>query len=277
MLGARKPLPHRSPLRMNKSTAWLFMVAARDDPVLASWAAVCHGHPAVSMSEVSPYDAVDAYQTLFNHGIVSSAEYDNTDLKKTFFLGHPTMADVQHVLDQVRILCPGREPVEFETENNMSNEGSFFQKNNALAPRKSNGSNGGISAPRRHDPLGDAFSPKREVIPQGRGDSLGLEAFAKATPSQIDRGMGGLACQDPNENKSDRITVGSSSYQPDVFCGRCGERVHMTDAGAQILPEDGDPSTGGTLLVAVFEGKCHNCSLVIHQSVAEDSVPHERF
>lgn len=263
---------------MNTTTAWRFMVAACDDPVLASWASVCHEYHLVSATEISPYEAWEAYQDLFNHGIVTPAEYDAADVKKTFFSGHPETADIQDVLERIKFLCPGHEPT--NTEISMSSKSSFFQNANSIATRDKAPSRG-LPAPQRPEPLGgafapkrEAFEPKREVMPQPKRDlGGGLEAFARLSESP--RSKSGLACQDPTPMGSG-VLVGGRSYLPDIRCGRqgCGAQIQMNELGTEILPEDGDPSTA-SLLVAVFEGKCHSCGIVHHCSVAEDTQPDE--
>jgi hypothetical protein len=246
---------------MNISTAWRFMVAARDNPVLAAWASVCDGFCPAVASDISPYDAWDAYQYLFNHGFVSAAQFDNTDVKLLFFSGHPSTCEIQEVLERSRFLCPEHEPT--PTEKPMANENPFFSNSNALATRGKPKSGNGLSEARRSESLGNPFSPKREVMPQSRqGESLGMEAFAPKTVAA----PSGLDCQRPDD-----VALTRALGQPRIHCAKCGTEVSISeDGGQRKVPGDGEY---GPLLLTVFYGQC--CDLVYHCSVANDPHPDE--
>lgn len=240
---------------MNKAIAWRFIVAARDDPVLAAWASVCDGYCPAVAADISPYDAWDAYQYLFNYGFVSAAQFDRTDIKKRFFSGHPSTYEIQEVLERARFLCPEHEPTPMETA--MANENPFFSDDTSIATRKSHSSGNGLAAKPRSQSLGNPFSTKQEVIPQRQDEGLGLEAFAPRKEEV------GLECQ-----RDVGMTTQRALGQPRVYCGDCEAEVNMREDGGQRIPGDDEY---GELSLTVFCGEC--CDKVFHISVAKDSHP----
>jgi hypothetical protein len=242
---------------MNVATAWRFLVAAQDDPVLAAWASVCDGHCPAVASDISPYDAWDAFGYLFNHGLVSGPDYDNTDTKKVFFSGSPPISEIQGVLERARFL-----PEDLQEKEQPMSDNSFFQKKNSLAPRGNNGDRG-LSARRQSSSIGEAFSPRQEVMPHHNGGG-GLEAFAQTSPSSLQQG-GPLACQDSEPGLHAEVC------KPRIHCGECGHELNVkVDHREQDIPGDGDR---GPLELIIYFCKCDDCNWVYHSTGSKDPHP----
>jgi len=244
---------------MNIQNAWRFIVAAQDDPVLAAWASVCDGHCPAMASDISPYDAWDAYQYLFNHGFVSSADFDRTDINKQFFNNPPEPYEIREVLDRAKLISPDFKPGERPPP--MS-DNPFFQKGNSIA-RKAEQPNG-LAERRTGGALGEAFAPRREAI-AGPVDPLPNSMFDSPGP----RNAGSLQCQDPMGMS--RST--GNGYVTNCLKPRCGAEMTMYEIN--LPPEDELPGDGdfSSILVATLEGRCDNCGTTAHTILSHSPDP----
>lgn len=256
---------------INYQEALHLLVASRDDPVTAAWAAVCHEYKVSARSEVSPYDAWEAYQDLFTLGAISSATFDNTDVKREFFSGRrPSYGAIQDALDNLLIIPrpePGMEP--------MAKLGSPFESKTALAPRQETQQ---IS--------------RRNTIPLSGTTQLGASQLTPTSlaprqeiapaPSGIPTQMAGsrLTMNTLGPNIHDRPDLAPSEIEaltPVMYCS-CGEQLTLKNDGGQVLDEDDMPQGNIRIIDAIFSAECPNqrCNKVWHCSVGE-AVPADGF
>ena len=60
---------------MNLAKAINLMVAARDDAILAAWVYMITDQAVHAVTDLSPYDAWDAYQRLYDLGLVEATAF----------------------------------------------------------------------------------------------------------------------------------------------------------------------------------------------------------
>ena len=258
---------------MNHAHALRLIVAAEDDAVLAAWAAVVLEHRMPAHSEISPYDAWEAYQEFFALGAILGDDYDATDIKRAFFSGGcPPTSQIQDVLHNVLFLCPEHEPEESMSKSNPFNnpgESALSARNDrqSIAPSRSAtplpggmttgaplpGGNGGGA------PLVTPFSREREIMPANKTPDLGLHHRERRN----------LPCADPGGGE-DRI-------RPTVFCGECGEKLDLKLDGSQGLGPDDQPGGNVSVMEAVWYQKCETCQITYHCSVGRAIGPHEAY
>lgn len=246
---------------MNRTDALRILIAAQDDPVLASWAAVAHEHKAIG-SDVSPYECWEAFQQLYDYGLISPDQFNGTDPSLAFFSGRrASTGDVQRVLTNLKILP------ETEQEYSMTRTklGNPFADDNALVARDSggtalNGRNGnGHALPVHHNhEIGNPFAMQNETLPREKR-SLELEPFAP--------GPATLPCRDPSpqRNLGGRANTGLE-LNLQIFC--CGQELQMDvdDMTGAEGPDDNIPGGQVVVLSRVLHGQCRKCGLTHHHS-----------
>jgi len=230
---------------MNEASACRLLVAAGDDPVLAAWVSVIHENRMPAHTEVTPYDHLEAFQSLFAYGYLSSREYNSVNEKKTFFSGRtPLSSDVQGVLDNLHTLPVGEQG--FET---MKKQGfDAFRNQSAIAPARQQ--NGLAPAPSRvqlnqsaQQSVIQAFAPRAPVgIMQQNSVQIPSPAMGNI-PSQPQ----GLQCSTPDP-------MMMTSLNAQLTC--CGVPVQLRDVG-------GDSHEGGVgeqpFIEYAFDASCDMC------------------
>jgi len=230
---------------MRQAQAQRILVAAQDNAVLAAWASVVYDFNLPSTVEVSPYDAWEAYQELFDKGLVSSDAFDRTDVKQRFFTKQPDPHEIQEVLDKLPLLN-AEEP---QMPKMPANPFALTKPTAAeVAPHK--------AAPSK------AMSPfAREVMPASKQPSALVNPMGnRAITSPVQ--MTGLPCTTPSEN----------TLRPKMQCGRCGRHLDLVvdDAHAEVAKSDPTGSAG--LLEVVWYSECKPCSLVYYCSVGQSDI-----
>ena len=252
---------------MNTSTALRLLEAARDDVVLASWAAVFDEHRMSPECDVSPYDCWEVLQGFVSSGVISGDDYNNVNLKASFFNGtRPTTNQIQEVLGRLKALRahPTNSP-----ESTMSSAKpplSAFSNGTALTPpdrfqEVESRTRGLTERPRPSALAPSAQRPALANPLQSRQDSLArgpsMRAMAPAARAEIPSSRApspsGMPCR-----KIDASTyrgVGDFTYVG--MC--CGHEMVSEDLGAEedfdIEPDDG----GGMLHEFMFRQACPNC------------------
>lgn len=250
---------------MNKSDALRILIAAEDDPVLASWAAVAHEHKHVGDSDISPYEFWEAFQKMFDYGLISPDQFNRTDPRQAFFSGKRfSDGAIQRVLHNLKLL-PERSQQEPVTMSS-SKIGNPFGNDNALVARGStaiNGRNGhGPPLPAARQSLEiDSPLATRDALADRR--SLDLAAFSPQVPSQIN----GLPCHDPAPPKR-RLGQGSDLGRFGVTCV-CGDPISMDidDMIGAEGPDDAIPGGQVAILARVMHGTCRRCGITCHASI----------
>lgn len=250
---------------MTKIEALRLLIAASDDPVLAAWAAVIHEHKMPPDCDVSPYDYLEAYQTFFSHGLITSVQYDNTDTSRIFFSGRrPPAREVQRVLDNLRIL-PEHQPLEPPRMKTKLPENPFASSTTLTARDSGSLVNGGRAAaelPARQAAAAlNPFSNSREVLPKNK-EAISLGDL----PSRAVQRIG---------PKDEQIAqIGEHAIEADVRC--CGRRLEMVVDGGQVIGPDDMPGGQVSVIDAVFHGRCAECQTVWHCSAGK-TIPQEAF
>jgi len=253
---------------MNLSQAQRLMVAAKDDAVLAAWSAVVLEYRSPAQCDISPYEAWDAYQGFLMHGLITSAEYDRTDLKACFFSGQrPSTGAIQEVITNLKFLCPDHDK---RTEPQMPKLGNPFSNKEAIATRERGALSEapvvpGIAGQRSSAPL-QPFSNNREAIPGPR-----QPAMPAITPNTLaDRGAPRLRLDNPHRKVLDQ------DIQPIIFCGKCEMEVELSLDGGDNLGPDDHPGGNVSVIDRIFYGKCHGCQTVFHCSAGR-RIPQDSF
>ena len=241
-------------------------MAARDDPVLAAWAKVVHEYRAGAHVEVSPYEHWAAFQEFFCCGLLSPIEFDNTDVKQVFFSGRrPQTADVQSVLDNLKLLCPEHDlPLE-EPMSKAKAPTNAFSNSSAIATRSA-GPSGLAAAPNRHELRSRrspndlaAFKPEREVMPAPRQPPA-VAAFGGEAPRPM--------AAPPTAAVDSRMYVGDLELNGHIVC--CGHPLQIIDDGGDIIPpEDMPQGEDFSLLEYMFHCECPNCGSQYHCTVGK--------
>lgn len=254
---------------MTKTTALRFIVAAKDNAVLAAWACVVHEYRLPADAEISPYDAWEAYQEFFSLGLVTSTAYDSTDIKREFFTKRPPSCDLQEVLSQLLFLCPEHQPEESMKPKIPSNPFADGNGNGAALTTRDKGSlapsNGGSPLPANSTSA--PLSPfSRETLPQKKDHAFGMSLPVQTgSPAAISSGLPCTRNDDGNE------------LRPEIFCGRCGERLDIREDGSQGIMPDDLPEGNVSILEAIWYSECFSCGLVYHCSVGRIDIPHEAY
>jgi hypothetical protein len=251
---------------MSKRDLERFLVAARDDPVLAAWTKVVHEYRAEAHAEVSPYEHWEAFQEFFCCGLLSPIEFDSTDVKQTFFSGrNPRPADVQCVLDNLKLLCPEHDlPLE-EPMSRAKPPTSAFSNQSAIATRSA-GPTGLAAAPSKHELRsrrsgGDlaAFQPRREVMAEPRSPAM-VSPFGDESPRPM--------AAPPPTTLDSKMYVGDMELNGHIVC--CGHPLQMVDDGGDIIPpEDMPQGEDFSLLEYMFHCECPNCGSIYHCTVGK--------
>jgi hypothetical protein len=241
---------------MNEHEARQLMIAADDDPMLAAWAAVSFEHGVVCVSDTSPYEAWEAFQGLYNHDLISSDDYNQGE--HLFFNKIPRTEDIQDVLSRI-------DPHQYSKEPTMSNNNfNPFATDNSIA--------------RRTEPKGNSQIQSRssKALDNPFASSAPAPAIARRPPEGeisgdfFDQHMnGGLPCHDPTPNNNISTSIDGQLYTPDVRC--CRIPVSMTEV--ERVGSDGGNNIGSQLTLAVFEGVCHECGFIHHNSVGRMADP----
>lgn len=242
---------------MKAAIALRMLIAAGDDPILAAWASVIYEHRMPANSEVSPYDHLEAFQSIFTYGFISSCEYNDVDEKKTFFSGRtPRSSDVETVLTNLKLI-PGMEESmsDPKTINAFKDKSALttLKPNRELAGREPRG-----LGQRKQVPAGiQAFSPTREVFPQSRQPQQ-IEAFKGNT--ELQKGPSyPLGCTSPDPMMSTGLT-------PEVKC--CGYQIELTDEGGDMYDEQLE-NDENPFVEFTFHGTCSHCDSRYHFAVAK--------
>ena len=238
---------------MNEREAQQLMIAADHDPVLAAWAAVSFEHGVVCVSDTSPYEAWDAYQGLYNYGLVSSDDFN--EIEHRFFNQTPRTEDIQDALSRI-------DPHQSK-EKQMSNNDSFnpFATDHSISKRSEPRGGSQIQS-RSNQALDNPFATNAPAITsRPREGELAVDFFEQP--------KGGLPCQDIQPNDSISTSIDGQTYTPDVRC--CRIPVSMTEV--ERVGSDGGNNIGSQLTLAVFEGVCRECGFIHHNSVGRMADP----
>ncbi len=248
---------------MNKSDALRIFIAAQDDPVLASWAAVAHEYKLTPLCDVSPYEYWEAFQEFFSHGLVTPAQYDGIDARQVFFSGRrPPAQDVQRVLDNLHKL-PERQFQEPSMTKTKLPENPFASNGTSLVPKEGNGlanghRNGHALPARQASPGLNPFSTQHEALPREKSH-IPMEAFGSGTA---------LPCRDSGRPDKQALRE-MGEVQLQVWC--CGEELEMEVADMQADGPDSIPGGQLTVIDRVLHGTCKRCNREHHHSVGEVS------
>ena len=248
---------------MEFTDARRLMVAADENPVLAAWAAVFYQHGVVCITDSYPYEAWEAYQCLYNHDLVTVAEF-NYYTERSFLKQAPSAGDIQDVISRFDETCNEHHYQEIQ----MSNNSNPFADDTSIAPRRKEQGveRRHLSGANRRQELSNPFSEERSIAPsRPRGGELAQDIFAPP-----DHQSTGLACHNDG-NQSPVTTLNGEGYQPDVRCGKCHQQVAMVEV--EFLGSDGNGNLDSELVLAVFEGVCVNCGFIHHQSVGRQADP----
>lgn len=89
---------------MDQSTAARCLIASQDDPRLAAWVFLINEFKLPPEADVAAGDHWQAYEGLFNHGLVSAAQYDRDGAYGELVGYRPAPGDVQSALANLAIL-----------------------------------------------------------------------------------------------------------------------------------------------------------------------------
>jgi hypothetical protein len=245
---------------MNLAKAINLLVAAKEDPVLAAWAFMLVELKATPGPDgVSPYDAWDAYQQLYDLGLIDHSAFHRTDPERAFFArsAQPAWGAVESVLHAFHAISHEEPPV-------MSKIGNPFEQSEAIVTRDAARAPA-IPAPRSSAPLSPFGG--QAAAPLGNPFSTSVRPI-EAPASNPFGGLGatmpaktGLPCNSPNGSTS------SQFYEPEVYC--CRKRVEMANDGGQVIGPDDLPGNQVSVVDAIFHGICPECNAVLHMSVGK--------
>lgn len=256
-----------NPLARVALERWL--VAAKDDAILAAWAKVIDDYKVGSYCVVPPHEHWESYQEFFNEGLITSVLFDNTDVKRVFFSGDiPWQGDVQSVLDNIKLLCPEHSPE--EPMNKAKPPMAAFSNSSSIQTRQAPG--GLANAPSRNElrtrraPSGlSAFqAPQHQAIAPSQQPG-GLQAFAPRPATR------GLECTSVDAG----IYVGGMQLNGHIVC--CGQPLQTIEEGGDIIsPEDMPHAEDFALMEYMFHAECGNCNSVYHVSAGKP-IPRDEY
>lgn len=229
---------------MRQAAARRLLIAAKDDPVLAAWAYVIHEHKAQAAADVSPYEAWEAFQHLFDVGVISTRDYNHNE--GSFFRSVPSPGEIESTLMNLRIL-----PEPDALEEAM--KGPLFgkpQQSKALTKREV------PTTLTQHVPLQAPPSP----APLGRPATLQPLSIQGAKAPLPALGGSALRC------RSD----GSIQLEPEMKCPRlgCDAILPVIDLGPPGIAESEIASMSEPgevqLYASMTEVACPECGLVQH-------------
>lgn len=117
---------------MNSGAALRFLVAARDDPKLAAWAAVLHEYKLPIDTDVAPGDHWESFEALFVHDAIEVGLFNDVTYKE--LVGYrPCPAALQETLENLRILPEGAQG-DFMTRVNRDNALALRQQDELAIP-----------------------------------------------------------------------------------------------------------------------------------------------
>lgn len=250
---------------MNSVDARRFMLAAKDDAILAAWTSVFHEHRMITAFQASPYEAWDAYQDLYNYDLVTAEEF-NCASWRSFSSSQPPISEIQNALDNLEFLCPEQHLKEIAMKNNTN---PFATTENSLATREERKPSPAPLAGRQAGALSNPFAASNEIAaPPRRGGELGLGAFGGAPSTPI---ATGLACQSPAEMPAVECDG------PEMWCsgpfGAPHPRTQILLVEDKPHGMDGEPEISGELLMTIFSGTCESCGLIYHTSASRMADP----
>lgn len=242
---------------MGKMMLERFLVAAEDDPVLASWAKVAHDYKVGSHVDVPPDEHWEAYQELFMEGLVSPELFDSVDVKKTFFSGKiPPQGDVYGVLSRIRLLCPDH--YQEEPMNKDKPMMSAFSQN-SIATRRDTGNSMARATPRRapsRPPGGLTAFKGQSAIAQGEARPAGLQPFRQ--PEQPVRTA--LECSSPVDAG---MYVGGMELNGHMVCH--GKPLQSVEEGGDIIsPDEMLGNEDYAIVEYMFHAECQTCDAIYH-------------
>lgn len=231
------------------------MSAADHNPVLASWALVYHSHDMIVANDVSPYDAWEAFQDLYNYDLVSSRQY-NRAVEVFSSLG-PSNSEIQRVLSRVDFSCTINEQKDQDMSTKLGNP--FSDESNAIVSKSNQRA---VSLPpRQSTALGNPFSTGTQNLPEVRRNRASGDLFGSPE-------VNGLSCQDPMMG-----TLTEDEFPFELACTGLRERRHQPELlvmeRIQRMDYDGDEQTNPELTLDVFQGTCPKCDLIHHNSVGQ--------
>jgi len=246
---------------MNLAKAINLLVAAKEDPVLAAWAFMLVELEATPGQDgVSPYDAWDAYQQLYDLGLIDPSTFHRTDPERAFFArsAQPVWGAVESVLHAFHSINHDlKEPP-------MSKSiGNPFEQSEAIVTRETRAP--AVPAARSSAPL----SPFGGAAPAPLGNPFSTAVRPiEAPPSNPFGGLGapiqpkaGLPCNDPNGSLAGRFV------EPDMYC--CRQKLEMANDGGQVIGPDDLPGNQVSVVDAIFHGVCPHCQTVWHVSAGQ--------
>lgn len=156
---------------MRAQEARRVLIAAQDDPVVAAWTWVLHEHKVAAPTEVSPYEAWDAFQALHDAGVVPTDIFDAQ--QGSFFNRRPPQGQLESALTNLRIL-PEVDALEDTTVKDL------FKKpkdNNSL--EKTTPQTSTLGSPLRKGTLGPPISRPMVSSPSFRPPGVSAPAAQK--------------------------------------------------------------------------------------------------
>lgn len=252
---------------MNLAKAINLMVAARDDAILAAWVYMITDQAVHAVTDLSPYDAWDAYQRLYDLGLVEATAFHRTDPERAFFAhaATPSWSAIQGVISRYDTNLKEPPPMSKPRVTNP-----FATPDTALATSREErapalpSSRGamplspfGTAAPPSLNPFGAsaALPPDGMVAARRLRNDVGPMFVPAGSPGDPNA----LPCRDPM-GRSDQAWI-----IPEVYC--CKQRLQMAGDGAERVGPDDLPGGAVSVIDAIFHAHCPHCGSVWHLSV----------
>jgi hypothetical protein len=162
---------------VNRTLAELYLAAARNDPFLASFIRVLDEHQMGHRTEVAPHDWEEAFEQLFNLGLIPCDQFNRIDFKHAFRSSTPPVRDVEAALAELARLREAQD----RKENPMSGFDGFDKKD--FLTLRPGPDSGFLEKPDGHDALESSVPlPSEFLAPRGnRAAPLGSPAPLEPT------------------------------------------------------------------------------------------------
>lgn len=253
----------RRRIHLNTSAALRLLAAAKDDAVLAAWAAVFDEHKMAPECDVSPYDCWEVLQEFLSSGVLSPFEYNSVNLKASFFNGsRPSTGQIQEVLGRLQYLR-SNQPLEKEfSVSSAKPPMAAFSNESALSTRSELSpapQHSALRAPRSNPGL-EAFQPSREIsAPNSRHIAMPGKMAAFGEPEV----RPSLPCRKVDAD----LYRGVGDFNVQMFC--CNQEMIIQDL-SEDEPYEGELEDGteGVLHEFLFHCYCQSCGKRFHISAA---------
>lgn len=245
---------------MNLAKAIDLMIAAKEDPVLAAWTfMILEMETSPNPDSVSPYDAWDAYQKLYDLGLVTTDVFRRTDPEQTFFANSakPAWGAVASVLYAYTSLKTNlKEPP--MSKNRIANP---FEQSEAIVTRETIAPT--IPASRNNVQL-----PFAGAAPGGALSNPFSTTIRPIESPPSPFGNLGSPKAPMGKLPSNKGPINDMTVEPEMYC--CGKRLEMANDGGQVIgPDDLPGNQGVSVIDAIFHGICSDCQRVWHTSVGQ--------